>query len=234
MVASTTPPRALALHGEPRVRHDAQHPVVALEDLEHDALDPARSRADRQLLEQPRAHADPLQLVGDGERHLRRRHVAQAVIRRQPDDAFTAVVCERSDQGAPIDAVRVEVAGDEVGPRPDRGVVASRQALGRERDEERHERRSICLRRSSQAQRAAVAEDHVGRRRGIHLLWAGCHALAFSRGEGTGSSGGARESGAEDPHSCTVATPMTAPAAHEKPTGAVRVPAALTWTASAS
>ena len=97
-----------ALDGESGVGHHLQHAVVVLKDLEHDALDAARSCAGGELLEQARANADPLQLVGDGECHLRRGDVAQAIVGPKPDDPFVVAVAERPDECAAVDAIRVE------------------------------------------------------------------------------------------------------------------------------
>ena len=84
----------------------------ALEDLDHlavlgehdrdEALDAGALGAAGELLQQPRADAAALVLVGHGERRFGRARVAQPRIGRERDDALAALVGKGADQRAVV------------------------------------------------------------------------------------------------------------------------------------
>ena len=102
-----------ARDAEARVLEDPHHRRVVGHHLGDEALDPDRGRALRELLEHARADAAPLLVVGDRERDLRGRRVAEPRIARQRDDVLTVAAGERPDERASLDPVRLEERLDE-------------------------------------------------------------------------------------------------------------------------
>ena len=79
---------------------------------------PASPARERELLEQARADPAALLLVGDGERDLGGRGVAQARVARERDDRARAVrPRERADERAALGPVGVEERLDEPAAR---------------------------------------------------------------------------------------------------------------------
>ena len=75
-----------------------------------------RARPLRELLDEPGADPAPLVRVRDGERGLRDRGIAQALVVRDRDDALAPVLGERPEERAALAPVRVEELLDELGP----------------------------------------------------------------------------------------------------------------------
>ena len=150
-----------ARDAEPCILEHAHHGRVLAHHLCDEALDPHGGRALGQLLEHPRADAAPLLIVGDGERHLRRRRVAQPRVARERDDVLTVAACECPDEGALRDPVGLEERLDERLPHGGRTVEPEVEAPLRERAEEPEERTGVLAPGRPQPQRAAVAQDDV-------------------------------------------------------------------------
>ena len=145
---------------------DAEHAPVVRQHLGDEALDPDLRRALGELLEQPRADAAALVLVGDRERRLGEARVAQPHVVRDRDDALAAVLGERPEQRAALVPVRLEQRLDEPRPR----AAGSRGSAGRGCARRGRAKKSSRASASSgrgraQPQRAAVAEDDVDVRR---------------------------------------------------------------------
>ena len=98
----------LARELEARGLEDAEHVAVVREDARHEALDAHLRGPSRELLEQPGADAATLMLVGNGERSLRGRRVAESHVVRDGHDEFAVAVGERSHQRASLLPVRLE------------------------------------------------------------------------------------------------------------------------------
>src|SRR4051794_7461457 len=146
---------------EPRTREYVQRRVVVAEDVGDEARDAGLGCAEGELLEQSRPDPACLLLVRDCERDLGRRGVAQAHVARDRDDPFVAAVAERADQRAALVPVRSKVVVHELRRDRTRAVETEVAAALGERAEERDQRRLVLGRRRPQAQRSAVAEDHV-------------------------------------------------------------------------
>ena len=86
---------------------DAEHLPVVRKHLRDEALDAQRAGERRELLEQSRADAPALVVVGDGERDLRRLRVAQPREVRDGDDP----VVDRSRRAHPPRAQSALVSG---------------------------------------------------------------------------------------------------------------------------
>ena len=147
-----------ARHAEARVLEDAHHRRVVAHHLRDEALDPNRGRALRELLEHACADPASLLVIGDGERDLRRRRVAQPRVARQRDDALTVAAGECADEGALIYPVGVEERLDERRSHSRCTVEAKVEAPLREAAEEVEERIRVLV-----AREAAASES---RRRG--------------------------------------------------------------------
>ena len=117
-----------------------------------------RRRPRGQLLEQTSPDPAPLVVVGDGERDLGGVAVAQPDVARERDDA---IVRDRGDECTSFRPVGVERGFHQ--PRVDARMTVEAQveALVRELGEEPDERRGVGAGRLAEAQRAAVAQDHV-------------------------------------------------------------------------
>ena len=103
----------------PRSRR-REHRAVVRQHLGEEAAD-ADCPPPRELLEQPRADALALQLVGHREGDLGAGRVAQPHVAAERDDPLASVLDERSDQGSTGVPIRVEVAL-EADARPGRTV----------------------------------------------------------------------------------------------------------------
>ena len=151
------PPR----HVEARVAEDPQHGDVPGQHLGDEALDAVRGGERRELLEQARADAAAVELVGDGEGHLGGRRVTQPVVGRHRHHALASVRRERPDQRAAVGPVRVERVADQRGRERREPVEAQVEALRGEALEEREERGPVGLGRRAEPERAPVLEDDV-------------------------------------------------------------------------
>ena len=151
------PPR----HVEARVAEDPQHGDVPGQHLGDEPLDAVRGGERRELLEQARADAAALELVGDGEGHLGGRRVAQPIVGRHRHHALASVRRERPDQRAAVGPVRVERVADQRGRERREPVEAQVEALRGEALEEREERGPVGLGRRAEPERAPVLEDDV-------------------------------------------------------------------------
>ena len=146
-------------------REDGEHAGVLGQHLGDEARDPGLARAERELLEQARADPAALLGVGDGERDLGGRGVAQARVARERHDRRRAVgPRERADERAALVPVRIEERLDEAGLHAAGAVEAQVVAAVGEPREELDERVGVVGRRRAQSQRAAVLQDHVHRR----------------------------------------------------------------------
>ena len=125
------------------------------------ALDAVRGGERRELLEQARADAAAVELVGDGEGHLGGGRVTQPVVGRHRHHALASVRGERPDQRAAIGPVRVERVADQRGRERREPVEAQVEALRGEALEEREERGPVGLGRRAEPERAPVLEDDV-------------------------------------------------------------------------
>ncbi len=117
--SSTSPYSSSRASSKPASAKTASCRLVLGEHLGDEAPDPGLARAGGELLEQPRADAAAVLLVGDGEGDLGGLGVAQAHVARERDDPLRAVlVGQRADERAPLDPVRVEAGLDERCGRP--------------------------------------------------------------------------------------------------------------------
>ena len=140
----------LLRHGEARVLEDAAHRQVAGEDVGDELLDPLRTGALRELLEEARAEPARAELVGDGERDLRERPGADAQVIPHGDNALAAREARGRDQGATRGPVRVEDRVDEVPVDRGEAVEAEVERLLREVGEEADEPLLVALARRAQ------------------------------------------------------------------------------------
>ena len=109
----------LARDLEAGVGEDREHRPVLGQHLGDEALDPGARPRRGELLEQARADAAALQLVGDGEGHLGRGGLAQPHVARERDDALLA-----RSPSAPTSAPRSSQSGSSTarrarGPSPE-------------------------------------------------------------------------------------------------------------------
>ena len=153
----------LALELEACALEDAEHRPVVGQDLGDEALDPDRCCPGGQALQQPSADPSPMLRVGDGERRLGQRRIAEAHVVSDRDDALAVLVGERPEQRAALGPVRLEQRLDQLRPQVRQPVEAAMQALGRESAVEVEERRRVVPLRRAQPKRPAVAQDHVDR-----------------------------------------------------------------------
>ena len=153
--------RELPLQLEPGALEDAQHRAVVREHLGDEAFDPDLGGPRGQTLQQPGADPASLFGIGDGERRLRERRVAQADVVADRDDPLAVVVGQRSQQRPALRPVGVEQRLDELAAEVRQPVEAPVQALLRKGAVEGEQRVGIGGRRRPEAQRPAVPEDHV-------------------------------------------------------------------------
>ena len=157
----------LALDLEARALEDAQHRAVVGQHLREEAADPHLAGLLRELLEQPRADALALQLVGDRERDLGARRVAQPHVAAERDDPLARRVGDRARQRAALEPVGIQHRLDEPRRRLREAVEAQVAALVGEVLEERDHARLVVVRGRAQAHRGAVAQYDVALR-GAH------------------------------------------------------------------
>ena len=122
---------------------------------------PCAAARDGELLEQARADALALVVVGDGERGLGRVRVAQPDVVADRDDALLAGVAHDADQRALLGPVGIDERAHEAVAREGEPVEAEEAAADGEVAEERDERADVVVDGRAQAQRGAVAEDDV-------------------------------------------------------------------------
>ena len=151
----------LALDREARALEDAQHRAVVGQHLREEAADPQLARLLRELLEQPRADALALQLVGHREGDLGAGRIAQPHVAAQRDDPLARRVGDRARQGAALEPVGIEHRLHQPRRRLGEAVEAQIAALVGEVLEERDHARLVALRRRAQAHRGAVAQDDI-------------------------------------------------------------------------
>ena len=144
-----------------RVGEHLQHRVVLGHHVGDERLDPLLGRGLGELLHEPRADPEPLQVGCHGECRLGHERVAQAGIARDGDHVVAVVAAQDADQRPVHAPVGVEQAVQDVGSDPARPVEAHVQALVVEPAEEVEHRLRVFGKRRAQPQRAAVAEDDV-------------------------------------------------------------------------
>ena len=103
-----------ARDGEACVLEDAEHRPVRAHHVGDERLDAGGRSGFGQLLEQTGAGAVPLELVGDGERDLRRRGIAEPNVVREGHDALVGSLAERADERPALEPVRIEHRCDEL------------------------------------------------------------------------------------------------------------------------
>ena len=146
------------LHREAGVAEDVEHPAVRRLDVRVEDADALPPRMDRQPLEQPRADALPVQLVGDDERDLGtavvRRFGVEAGVRDQPARALA----DQRHAGA-------RRRGDEMPRRflvqRARAEEALMLALRREARDEAEYRVGVIGPGPAQGDRRAILQDDV-------------------------------------------------------------------------
>ena len=146
---------------EARLGKDAQHRPVVRHHLGNEARDSLLGGAQRQLLEQPRADAAPLIAIGDSERDLGCRPVAQAHIAGESDDPLTVSGGYCANQRPTLDPVGIEVGRDQPSVDCRMTVKSAIETLVGKLGEEADESIDVACRRGAQAQGAAVAQDDV-------------------------------------------------------------------------
>ena len=110
---------------------------------------PSWAAAPRELLDEPGADPEPLQVGGHGERRLGHERVTQAGIARDGDHLVAGVAAQDSDQRAAHAPVGVEQAVQDVVADPAGAVEAHVQALVVEPAEEvEHRLRVVGQRRA--------------------------------------------------------------------------------------
>ncbi len=144
---------------EAGVAEHAEHPIVVVQHLRDELLDPRLRRTRRKLFQQARSDSTPLEVVADRERDLGDARVTQPDPVRDGHDS----AAERSEQRAALLPVRLEQRLDE--PRPERGkaVEAEVEAAFGQAGEELEQRFGVLRGGRLQPERRPVAEDDVGR-----------------------------------------------------------------------
>ena len=145
----------------PRVGEHLQHRVVVGHDVGHERLDTLLGGRLGELLDQPRADAQSLQLGGHGEGRLGQARVAQAGIARDGHHLVAGVPAQQADQRPARAPVGVEQAVEDVVADPARAVEAHIQAPVVEPAEEVEHRLGVVGQRRAQPQRPAVPENDV-------------------------------------------------------------------------
>ena len=113
---SSSPPSSVARQLEAGRLEDAEHGAVVGQHRRHEALDPDLGRACRELLEQTRADAPALMLVGHGEGCLGQLRVAETHVVGDGDDAFAVRVGERAEQRPALVPVGLDSGSTSRGP----------------------------------------------------------------------------------------------------------------------
>ena len=172
---------------EARVAEHAEHRGVVVQHLRDELLDPGLRGPGRELLEQARPDAAPLELVADREGDLGGARVAQPHPVRNGHDAAV----QRPEQRASLLPVRREHGLDELRPERGKSVEAEVAAVLGQAGEELEQRVGILRDGRSQPERRPVAEDDVGRadrarRRGAHAAAACSTDCARGRTTSTG------------------------------------------------
>ena len=106
------PARERPRYGETGLGEDTQHGPIAGDHLGDETLDSLLGGARRQLLEQSRADAAPLVVVGDGEGDLGRLALAQAHVTGQRHDPLTVVGSNRAEKRPTLRPFGVEIRRD--------------------------------------------------------------------------------------------------------------------------
>ena len=88
------------------VPEDVEHLVVVAEDIGAELRDAALARDAQQMLEQQRADAAPLVLIGDRERHLGGRVLIVRDVASHADDPFRPTLAQGGDEGDVVHEVR--------------------------------------------------------------------------------------------------------------------------------
>ena len=163
----------LARHVEPCVVEDTQHRAVLRKHLRDELLDPDGGRVRREPLEQPRAGATALEVVGDRECDLGTARVVQLHVRGERDRAQrSARAGELTEKRAARSPVAHDGACDGVLVDPGGAVEAEIAARRGEVAEEGDQLGLVGGRRRAKAERRAVPEDDVF---GQGCVCGGCH-----------------------------------------------------------
>ena len=155
--------RKLACQLEASPLEHTEHRPVLRQHLGDEALDPDRCGTSSEPLEEPRPDPSPLLVVGDGERGLRQRRIAQTHVVADRDDPLPVLIRQRTEQRTALDPIRLQQRLDELRPQVREAVEAAVQALTRKRLVEVEQRLAVGGSRRAQAKRSTVAEDHVDR-----------------------------------------------------------------------
>ena len=155
----------LALELEARALEDAQHRAVVGQHLGQEAADADPAGLLGELLEQPRADALALELVGDREGDLGARGIAQAHVAAERHDPLARLVGDRPRQCPALEPVGIEHRLHEPRRRLGEAVEPQVAALLGEVLEEGDHARLVVVRGRAQAHRRAVAQDDVALRR---------------------------------------------------------------------
>ena len=144
---------------EADVLEHGEHGLVLGQDLRDERLDAVRGGALGKLLEEAGADALALEVVGDGERCLRRVRVAEADVVADRDDPFVARLAHDADQRPLLGPVGLDEGACEPVAGEGETVKAEEAAADGELGEERHERRA----RRSSTERAGGASSRPAR-----------------------------------------------------------------------
>ena len=177
-VTSVDAALVLALHPEARALEDAKHRAVVGQDLGDEAADPHLAGLLRELLEQPRADALALQLIGHREGDLGARGIAQPHVAAERDDALARLVGDRAGQRAALEPVGIQHRLHEPRRHLRKAVEAQVAALLGQVLEERDHARLVGARGRTEAHRGAVAQDDVALR-GAHRADTVTHGAAL-------------------------------------------------------
>ena len=156
---ASSPGSAWTDTGKTAVAEHLQHPVVLRQDERRERVDVAGARGGREVAEQDRRHASALQLVRDGERHLRASptHVDRHRMGDDPllltDGRHETEAVDVVDVGGPRRGLlEVAAAGEEAEPA----------RLGRKRLQEAEEAVAVRGADGANPDRGAVAQGDVG------------------------------------------------------------------------
>src|SRR5918995_3469333 len=152
-------PGDVSSDGETDGLEDPEHLPIVREHLRHEALDAERACAGRELLEQPRADAAALVVVGHGERHLRGLRVTKP---REVRDGHDAVV-DAADECTRLARIRAGERLDQAWAELRVPVKPSVEALLREIAEEVEQGGRVVRTGRTQAQGPSVPKNDVER-----------------------------------------------------------------------